>query len=105
MTKTTNHRRGDAFARRIYICDARGAPLQLDAANLFAQLYRANGEMISELDIVNDSTPGYYIVSTEADTSQWPLEILKTNIFDYSDKSSSSKFLVKVEEQLSRRIT
>lgn len=105
MTKTTNHRRGDAFARRIYIKDAQGAPLPLDAENLHVQLYRASGEMLAELDIVNDDFgPGYYIVSTDADTSEWPMEILKTNVFDYSDKTSSDIFFIKVTEQLSRRI-
>lgn len=104
MTKTTNHRRGDAFARKVFIEDAQKNPLQLDAVNLHAQLYTMSGEMVAELDIANDSAPGYYIVSTAEDTSEWPLEVLKTNIFDFSDKSNSDIFFVKVTEQLSRRI-
>lgn len=104
MKVATEHRQGDSFARIVFLKGIDGEPLPLPATDLIAQLYRPDGTMLAPLTIADGASTGYYVVSTTANTSAWPLETLKANVFDKSDKTSSDFFYVMITEQGSREL-
>jgi len=104
MTITTESRRGDAFAKTVGMVDDDGEPLVLTATDLVAQLYRPDKSMLAELVVASDATPGQYLLTCATSTAEWPLELLKCNIYDKSDESSTDEFYVQITEQISREI-
>lgn len=104
MTITTESRRGDAFAKTVALIDDAGEPLVLTDTDLVAQLYRPDKTMLAELVVASDTTPGQYLLTCATSTAEWPLELLKCNIYDTNDESSTDAFYVQVTEQISREI-
>jgi len=104
MTITTESRRGDAFAKTVGLVDDVGAPLVLADTDLVAQLYRPDKTMLAQLVVASDTTPGQYLLTYTGSTAEWPLELLKCNLFDTSDESSTDAFYVQITEQISREI-
>lgn len=103
MANSVTIRRGDAFSLTVELTDDAGAALAIDPANLVAQIYDMAGNMVEELTIVAGSESGEYVLSTTADTSDWP-EVLTTNIYDINDKASSTEITICTVKQISREI-
>lgn len=103
MTTSVEIRRGDAFSVTVSLTDDAGAPLALDPADLVAQLYDQGGNMLEELTVAAGAESGDYVLSTAADTTEWP-DVLSTNLFDTNDKASSTEIMVYAVKQLSREI-
>jgi len=103
MANSVTIRRGDAFSLTVELSDDAGAALAIDPANLVAQIYDMSGNMVEELTIAAGSESGEYVLSTTADTSNWP-EVLTTNIYDINDKASSTEITICTVKQISREI-
>lgn len=103
MANSVTIRRGDAFSLTVELTDDAGAALAIDPANLVAQIYDMSGNMVEELTIAAGSESGEYVLSTTADTSDWP-EVLTTNIYDVNDKASSTEITICTVKQISREI-
>lgn len=97
-------RRGDKFSITVTLTDPAGAALNIDVAQLAAQLYDVAGNKITDLTVAAGSGAGNYILSTIDDTADWP-DIITTNIFDTTDLASSTEITVLMTRQLSRAVT
>lgn len=104
MTASLEFRRGDAFSITVSLTDNAGAALTIDVADLVAQLYDQGGNLVEELTVAAGVAAGDYVLSTTADTAEWP-DVLSANLFDTDDKASSTEILIFTVKQLSRVVT
>ena len=80
--RTVYFKRGARFEIEVELIDTAGSALVVDPLDMSVQIRDSQDNLIADLDIedVVPAEDGVYIISTDDDTSDWPLEQLKTDI-------------------------
>ena len=70
--KTTNHKRGDTFTRKVVVSDADG-PMDLTGMTVSAQIKTIAFVAVDTLTVSTTGAASGEVVISKSDTSAWPL--------------------------------
>jgi hypothetical protein len=78
--RTLYFKRGNKFQLTVNLSDSSDVPIDVDVADMSSQIRDNADNLISELSIVDGSVVGEYILSTDDDTNDWPIQLLRCDI-------------------------
>lgn len=80
MLHLGNIKRGDTFAFYANLTDSTGTPVDIEASKIKCQVRDRRDVLIAELSVTATETEGKYLLTTQHDTEDWPVETLYMDI-------------------------
>ena len=99
--RTVYFKRGAKFEIEVELIDVDESPIVVPVDDMKAQIRDNQSNLVCELDIEEGDEDGVYILTTDDDTSDWPIQNLKTDIQMYmnSDPYYSETITIQVIKQ------
>jgi len=97
-------KRGGTFEIEVELYDKFDNPLVIRVEDMQAQLKRFNDAILAQLTIAETIEPGVYALSTDANTSDWALEQVYTDIYCTIEgkKRPSDTLYITIVKQVTR---